>query len=167
MAASRDPDAHARQLANLVPAGPAPPGNNNATIHGGFATYKTLPVASVAAAIYRELEQETPLRDHDGGLPLADRTVVELLATDLARLASISEWIEQHGTFDSKGKPRTTLLELERRLRNEARDHCARLGLDPRGRVALGLDLQRGAEGFDLAQALSDLPDDEDGPSDG
>jgi hypothetical protein len=68
MALSDDPVRREAQLANLQ-AG-APLGNPRTRRHGGYATHKTLPADSVAAAIYAELEQETPLRDGDGGLPV-------------------------------------------------------------------------------------------------
>ncbi len=116
-----------------------------------------------ARAIYSALAAEAPLRDAGGGLPAADRTAVELLALCLARLESIARWLELHGLLDpDSGEPRAA-VDLERRLRVEAADHAAALGLTPRARVALGLDLQRG---FDLAQAMSALTDDEGGGRD-
>lgn len=118
---------------------------------------------SVAAAIFAELEAEAPLRGREGELPVHDRAAVELLATCLARLASIAAWIEEHGVVDAKGRP-WPVLEVERRLRNEASGHLRDLGLTPRARVALGLALQAGAS-RSLAELLSDL-DEEDG-SDG
>jgi Phage terminase, small subunit len=151
---SSDPSSRSVQLANLRPAPPAPPGNNHAERHGA---HKTLPSESVAAAIYDELANETPLREQDGALPAADRAAVELLSVCLARLKSIGQWIEEHGALDGKGKPRP-VIEVERRLRAEARDHLRDLGLTPRARLALGIALQRGSE-FDLAQVLSDLED--------
>jgi hypothetical protein len=151
---STDPVKRDRQLANLRPGPPAPPANGLAERHGA---HKTLPVRSAAAAIYAELEQETPLREGDGDLPAADRTAVELLASCLARLASIGAWLHEHGAIDPEGQPRP-VLEVERRLRNEAADHCAALGLTPRARLAIGLDLQRGV-GASLAELLSEIPE--------
>jgi hypothetical protein len=158
-------DARARQLAGLRLWPPAPVGNERGTTHAAYATAKTLPVGSKAEAIAAELAAEAPLRDRDGGLPVADRTVIEMLALCLCRIERIAVWVDEHGEFDEEGTPRP-VLEMERRLRNEAAEHCASLGLTPRSRVALGLDLARGAAGFDLAQALSDLPED-GGGSDG
>jgi hypothetical protein len=152
MALSDDPVRRGAQLANLRPAPPAPRNNDNAETHGA---HKTLPVDSVAAAIARGVEAETPLRGPDGGLPAADRVAVELLAGCLSRLARIGEWVEVHGPLDGKGKPRP-VLEVERRLRNEAREHLRELGLTPRARVAIGITLQRGA-GASLAELLSAL----------
>ena len=159
MPLSDRPEARARQLANLRAAPPPPElGNGRATKHGGRATHKTLPVASVASRIYELLARETPLRDADGELPPADRTAVELLALCLSRLESIAHWVELHGVLDEHGEPRS-VLDYERRLRAEALDHCKQLGLTPRARVALGLDVQRGKAAFTLAEILSDLPE--------
>jgi hypothetical protein len=62
-----------------------------------------------------------------------------------------------HGWLDGKGEPRPS-AHLERLLRAEIADHCDALGMSPRSRARLGLDLQRG---YDLAQAMSD-PDPEE-----
>jgi hypothetical protein len=115
-------------------------------------------VGSYAEAVYELLAEEAPLRDRDGGLPAADRVAVELLATCLARLASIAAWIEEHGLVDRRGRP-WPVVEVERRLRNEARDHARDLGLTPKARTAIGITLQRGAAAS-LAELLSDLEED-------
>jgi hypothetical protein len=162
---SREP-ARQRQLANLRDAPPAPPaGNTRSMRHGGRATAKTLPVAGKARAIYDELASETPLRDGDGALPAADRVAVEMLALCLCRIESIAAHLELVGILDEHGEPRS-LLELERRLRAEAGDHCRQLGLTPRARVAIGLDFVRG-KAVDLATLLSEIPEPVDGESGG
>jgi hypothetical protein len=148
-----------RSLANLTP---APVGNAHAVKHGGQATRKTLPVGSVAEAIFAELEQEAPLRDAEGGLPAADRAAVELLALCLCRIQRVAAWLEEHGEFDEKGRPRP-VLEVERRLRGEARDHMRDLGLTPRARAVLGLTLVRGRDALTLAEAMSELDEGGDG----
>ena len=160
MGLSSRPDARRRQLANLTPQPPAPePGNRRALRHGGHASPRTLPVDGKARAIYAILADDAPLRNADGGLPSADRTAVELLALCLCRLESIAAWLQMHGLLTEAGEVRPA-VELERRLRVEAADHCAQLGLTPAGRARLGLDLARG---FDLAQAMSALTDEEGG----
>jgi len=155
MALSGDPAARGRQLANRQGFPPAPVGNDRGATHGGYATHKTLPVDSLAAELYELLELEPPLRDGDGALPAQDSVAVELLATCLARLRRIGEWLEENDVFDKRGRPRS-VLELERRLRAEARDHMRDLGLTPRARVAIGISLQRGREAS-LAELLADL----------
>lgn len=132
---------HPRSLANLRRGGPITPAN--ALRHGGHATARVLPVDGKARAIYALLAEEAPLRDQAGGLPAADRTAVELLALCLARLESIARYVELHGLLAEDGEVRPC-VELERRLRVEAAGHCADLGLTPRARVVLGLQLQRG-----------------------
>jgi hypothetical protein len=148
MPLSHDPEARARQLGNLRNA-PAPePGNRRAMTHGGKASARLLPVKGKSRAIYAMLAEDAPLRENDG-LPAADRTLVELLALCLARLESLAAWLEAHGWLDPKtGNPRPA-VDLERHLRVEARGHAEALGLSPRSRVALGLDLMRAAETLD------------------
>jgi len=61
----------------------------------------------------------------------------------------VSAHLRDFGLFDqATGEPRPA-LDLERRLRAETLDLAESLGLTPRSRAKLGLDLQRG---FDLAQ---------------
>lgn len=149
---SQRPGPRTRQLANLTARPPAPePGNRRAVTHGGHATARVLPVEGKSRAIYDLLSEDAPLRGPDGGLPAADRTAVELLALCLARLESIARYVELHGLLTDAGEVRPC-VELERRLRVEAAGHCADLGLTPRARVALGVDLARG---FDLAQLMA------------
>jgi hypothetical protein len=159
MPLSSDPAARERQLANRRTFPAAPVGNDRGATHSAAATAKTLPVAGKARELREMLAAETPLRDADGGLPAADSTAVELLALCLLRIERVAAWLEEHGEFDKRGRPRP-VLEVERRLRAEARDHMRDLGLTPRARVAIGLSLQRGRE-VSLAELLADL--DEDG----
>jgi hypothetical protein len=155
MPLSEDPKARSNQLANLVSAPPAPEGHTRTVKDGHSATAKTLPVESREAEIYAQLAEETPLRDGDGGLPIADRTTVEMLALALCRLESCAHYTRLHGYLDGKGRPRPT-AEHERRLREEVKGLCKELGLTPRARVAIGLNMQRGVT---LAELLSDLPE--------
>jgi hypothetical protein len=165
MPLSDRPEARERQLANLRPAPPAPLGHTRSLRHGAHASPKTLPIEGKARLIFEQLAAETPLREGDDELPVADRVAVELLALCLCRIESIEHYLQLHGELDEKGNLRPA-AEHARRLRNEAKDHCAALGMNARARVALGMELQRASGAFDLAQMLSDLPD-EDGPSDG
>jgi hypothetical protein len=150
--------ARQRQLSNLRRA-PAPPaGNRRAVKSGAWATAKTLRVEPKVQAIYEQLAEEAPLRAPDGSLPAADSTLVELLALCLARLESVAAYLSVYGPLDeSRGGAVRPAAEYERRLRLEARDHASALGLSPRARVALGLDLQRTVS---LADAMSE-PDSE------
>lgn len=159
MPLSGHPERRAAQLANLVPAPPAPAGHTRTLKHGAEATSKTLGVESRAATIFAELAEEAPLRAGDGGLPVADRTIVEMLALALTRLESCHLYTTMHGYLDEKGKPRPA-AEHERRLRVEVKALCKDLGFTPRSRVDLGLKVQQGRT---LAEEMSDLPEDGDG----
>ena len=153
MPLSSDPVARAKQLANLRG---APPGAARNLKHGGQASPRMLPVDGKSRVIYARLAEDAPLREGDQ-LPAADRTTVELLALCLARLESIATWLEANGWLNPKtGEPRAA-VDLERRLRVEARDHAEALGLSPRSRVALGLDLLRATGAFDWEAHLAPL----------
>jgi hypothetical protein len=163
MPLSNNPSARRTQLANLRKAPPAPTGHTRANKDGFYATAKTLPVEGKARLIAEELASESPLRDGDGDLPMADRAAIELTALCLCRIESIEHYLQLHGELDEKGNLRPA-TEHARRLRSEAKDHLSALGMTTRSRIALGLDLQRGAAA-DFATLLADLPD-EDGPAD-
>ena len=94
-------------LANLVPgAGAGVVGNVRALRHAGHARQATLVRAgSWAERIYEELQAEAPLRDAEGGLPIHDRQVVELLASALARLDAVTAWLDTRPPVDEKGRP--------------------------------------------------------------
>ena len=141
---SRDPAKRERQLANLTSRPPAPPAGNTRNLrHGAHARQATLIAADAwEGRIYHELEAEAPLRGADGGLPPADRQAVELLAKCLARLQAVAGYLDLHGPLGEDGTPRPA-LDAEGRLRREAGEYLDRLGMTPRARAALGLDITR------------------------
>jgi hypothetical protein len=155
---SRDPEARARQLANLNPRPPAPPaGNVRALKHGGTARQATLIRAgSWAERILAELEAEAPLRADDGGLPAHDRQVVELLASALARLEAVDGWLATRPPVDEKGRP-WPAEDVARRLRREAGGYLESLGMTPASRARLGLDLARTSSLAELMAADAEL----------
>ena len=147
MPLSKDPIKRAKQLANLKPqpAPPPPEGNVRALVHGGRARKATLVAAgSWAAAILAELEAEAPLRDADGGLPAHDRQLVELLASALARLQAVTSWLDTRPAVDEQGRP-WPAEDVAHRLRREIAGHLDALGMTPKSRAALGVDLVRAA----------------------
>lgn len=152
MPLSRDPAKRERQLANLRPAPPAPGGNQRSRTHGGYAAVAREQLDVKAREVFEALAADAPLRGADGGLPAADALPVRLLAECLCRLEAVGADLRDHGWRDrATGEPRP-VVELERRLRAEALDYAEALGMTPRSRARLGLDLQRG---FDLAAALA------------
>jgi hypothetical protein len=109
-----------------------------------------------ARSIFDAVAHDAPVRAEDGGLPREDAVTVRLLADALCRLDSIGEYLGRCGWQDAKGEPRA-VLDVEARLRNQALDLTRELGMTPRSRAALGLDLVRVATAGDqLAQHLHD-----------
>lgn len=153
MPLSDDPSKRQRQLANLKQAPPAPRRNARARVHGGYAQVAEARLDASAREVFAAVASDAPLRGPDGELPASDAVAVRLLADCLCRLDDVSANIRDHGLFDAKTKALRPVVELERRLRQEAREHAGELGLTPRSRVALGLDLARGA---DLATAMAE-----------
>jgi len=146
---SSDPRKRSRQLENLRRGPPAPVGNRLALRHGGYAAIARERLEAKVLEVADALGSDLPLRDAAGGVPRADAVAVRLLAENLCRLDDVSAHLRDFGLFDqATGEPRPA-LDLERRLRAETLDLAESLGLTPRSRAKLGLDLQRG---FDLAQ---------------
>lgn len=161
-------------LANLRPP-PAPEkGNQRAATHGGFARIAPARLEQQEQEVFDALAADAPVRDSSGGLPAADTVVVSLLAETLCRLSNVREWIAENGVFDTRRftstdpkkqrdkrrKQRTRarkdpmrVVEVEARLRREALDYAESLGMTPRSRARLGLDMARTA---DLANAMSE-----------
>jgi hypothetical protein len=135
------PGTRGREISNrnLRNAPPAPRDNTRHLMHGGYARPNVLAVDGRTRALYDLLAEDAPLREA-GELPRADRIRVELFALCLARLESVSAYVQMHGMLDAKGNERPA-TDLERRLRREAAEHADALGMSPRARVALGLQL--------------------------
>lgn len=144
MPLSRDPDKRSRQLANLRPgAGAGPPGNRRALAHGGYAAVSPLERDRKAQKIFEALAADAPMRDGAGGLPAADTAVVSLFARCLVQLERVEADMADHGWKDRESGDPRPVVELARRLRGEALDYAEALGMTPRSRAKLGLDLTR------------------------
>jgi hypothetical protein len=91
-------------------------------------------------------------------LPAADSVTVALLAQALCRLEDVGAYLTNHGLLDGDGQVRAA-VDIERRLRLEAADHAAAMGMNPAARMRLGLDLVRQ---HDLAQEMAALADAEE-----
>ena len=155
MPLSGDPTARERQLANLVPgARTAEPGNQRAVTHGAYAAIARERLDTKMREVFDALAGDAPLREADGSLPAADALVVELLAETLCRRENLRQHLADYGWRDQATKePKTALLDLERRLRKEAATYADQLGMTPRSRARLGLDLVRTV---DLSRAMSE-----------
>lgn len=149
-------------LANLRVGPPAPHGNALARTHGAYARVARDRMEAKVAAVFDALSEDAPLREADGSLPASDAVVVRLLAENLARLESVAGYLAVHGVADDE-KALRPAVEIEARLRQEALGHAEALGLSPRSRAKLGLDLTRAAgEAAPLylaAQAVVTNPD--------
>jgi hypothetical protein len=128
---------------------PPPKGNKLALKHGAHAKPPANRVRALENGIYDALAAAAPVRDGDS-LPAADAATVRLAARTLARLESVSAWLDVHGPLDKRGKPRSA-ANWERRLTATAAKLLASLGMNPQARARLGVDIQR----IDLATAMS------------
>lgn len=137
--------------ANLRNAPAAPVGNQRARTHGAYAGVAAVALETKALAIFDALAVDAPVRADDGGLPREDTVAVRLLADTLCRLDAVGEYLARRGWQDDRGSPRP-VLDLEMRLRSQALNLAIELGMTPRARAALGLDLARARQSLDLAQ---------------
>jgi hypothetical protein len=156
MPLSRNPFARRRQLRNLRGrTSEQMIANTNSLKHGGYGTVARERMEGKVAEVYDAISLDAPLRDPDGDLPAPDAAMVRLLAECLCRIESIGAYLRDHGLIDPKTKaPRESVIYLEARLQNNASDYLDALGMSPRSRARLGLDLRR-SEAFDLAEFWS------------
>lgn len=144
MPLSTDPAKREVQLANLKQGGTvAPTGNARAKTHGGFAVIARERLEEREREILDALSADLPLTEPDGSVPPADAVVIALFAEVLCRLADVKDYHGRRGIETAKGVLRPS-VEVEGRLRREALDFAESLGMTPRSRARLGLELQRG-----------------------
>ena len=127
--------------------------------HGAYAAIAR--VDDKVREVFDAIADDVPLRERDGGLPAADTVIVQLLAEALVRRAGIAEYLarEADAAAEEKRPPRLeeSVLNFERRLRQEAARYADQLGMTPQSRSRIGLDLARtGAAVGDLSSALSE-----------
>ena len=150
---SGDPVKREAQLANLRPgAGAGDGGVQQALGHGGYAALARERLEHKALEVYDALAVDAPLRGIDGGLPSHDAVAVAMLAECLCRLEDVSANVRDFGTFEQRGRRKGSVrpaVELEARLRREVATWLDALGMTPKSRAALGLDL---AASVDLAR---------------
>ncbi|MEA2199446.1 MAG: hypothetical protein QOI89_42 [Solirubrobacteraceae bacterium] len=131
---------HPRSLANLKRGNnDAPLGNTQTVRHGGYAQVAAEALDMKAREVYDALAADAPLRAADGSLPSHDAVVVRLLADTLCRLDSLGAWLAGRWATE-QARP---ALELEMRLRTQALDLAESMGMTPRSRSRIGLDLVR------------------------
>lgn len=142
MPLSPDDSARGRQLANLNRGGPTIPGNRSAVRHGAHARISRDRLEARVAEMRDALAEDAPVKSN------ADSVVLTELAQAQCRLDDVRSYITQHGLLTDKGEVRPA-VELERRLVGQVLDISEAMGMTPRSRAKLGLDIQRG---LDLAQ---------------
>lgn len=148
MPLSRDPGARARQLANLRKGDTRPVGNGNARTHGAYAEITEDQLRDHELRIFEALAADAPVRAPDGSLPREDTLIVRQLAESLVRLQRISTHLIAKGMEREDGSLRPA-VELELRVRGHVLDLCRELGMTPKARAALGVDLVRAATAGD------------------
>ncbi len=127
-------------------------GNSRALQHGARASDANLVhLDDTRQALFDWLAATAPVREA-GQLPQADMPAVEDCARAWARVRQIDDWVSKHGPLDKRGRPRPALQALERASKNLT-EKLAQLGMTPRARVSLGVDLVRTV---DLATAMSE-----------
>lgn len=142
-----------RSLANLRPVDAAPVSNQRARTHGGYATVARERLDAKVREVFDALAADAPLRDTRGGLPRADSVAVRLLAECLCRLEDVRANVAIYGAVNERSGKVRPATDLEQRLRREAADYLDALGMTPRSRGKLGLDLTRAV---DLSNAMSE-----------
>jgi Phage terminase, small subunit len=153
---SSDPDARARQEANLVPAPPAPEGNARAEKHGG---YRPIPRADLSAdmqVFYAAFVSVVPARssvDPDQVAP-ADEAAVEVCARAFQRWRRVGAWVEEHGEIDEEAGAERPAARFELACERALHRALDALGLTPKSRLRLGLRLMQAAA--DLSTAMSE-----------
>jgi hypothetical protein len=148
---SKDPRKRQRSLANLKKGQRA--GRPNGRTHGGYSRVARARLEAKQLEVYDALSEDVPLKAPDGGVPAADSPLLRLLATVLCRLQDVEQHIALYGAFDQRTKEARRVLDVEARLRAEAAGYMSQLGMSPRSRAKLGLDLVRQA---DVAEAMSE-----------
>ncbi len=140
-----------RSIANLKRGGnPAPATKVNRLTHGGYRQVAEAELDAKARNVFEALAADAPLRSADGGLPAHDAVVVRLLADVLCRLDSVGAWLAGRWATE-QARP---VIELEVRLRGQALDLCESLGMTPRSRARLGIDIAKTEA--TMAEALAD-----------
>jgi hypothetical protein len=152
--AARNPNSLANLRRGPGPGPPLPPppkGNTRSLRHGGRAEVTIPGLDAARRDIYDRLAASAPVRGPEGELPAADEATVALAARALARHRSVDNWLAAHGVLDEKtGEPKKAVYYAESSART-ADGLLAKLGMNPKDRAALGLDIARTSH-FDLAR---------------
>jgi hypothetical protein len=134
--------ARTRSNANLVPGGGAGDrGLQRAAKHGAYAAIAARELSDKVREVYDAISADAPVKDQ-GTLPAADTVIVRQLAETLVRRERVRESELRHGIEAPDGKLRG-VVEFGLRLDGHIAKLCDAIGLTPRSRAALGLELAR------------------------
>lgn len=145
MPLSRDEQARHRQLANLRRgAGDAGAGvgNSRAVTHGAYARIAEAELEANTKRVFDAIAADAPVRTAADALPAHDGMIVRQLAEALVRRDRVRLTELRHGLEAPNGKLRG-VVEYGLRLDAQILEYAKELGMTPRSRAALGLDLAR------------------------
>lgn len=161
---SDDPAKRERQMSNLQPGqhvGNLVPGAGQAARaadtlrHGAYSRRLTENVEEEVSELMDALADTAPVRAADGGLPCHDVIAVEALARTLRRWRAVEAWLDLHGILDERtGEPKPA-AKLAGDLHGRLVRGLEGMGMTPKARAALGLDLARTLQA-DPSAVLSD-----------
>lgn len=134
---SVDPVRRQNQLANLRKGG----GNRGWVVHGGYARIATEQLDAKTREIYEAIAVDAPVQD-EGQLPAADALAVAELARALILRDRIVDFVGRRGFEDASGNVRPVVSELAKH-NSVILNYLEALGMTPRSRAKLGLDLAR------------------------
>jgi hypothetical protein len=129
-------------LANLRPGAGAGDGGLQRNLgHGAYAAIAKIEMDAAVKRVYDAVAADAPVRS-EGELPRQDTIVVRQLAEALVRRERIRESELRHGIEAADGKLRG-VVEYGLRLDNQITKLAIELGMTPRSRAALGVDITR------------------------
>jgi hypothetical protein len=149
---SRDPEARSRQIANLRRGGPVQPGNRHTVTHGAYARITQAELDAEVRELMDAIGEDLPVREADGGVPAADVILLEMLAGNRIQRRRVRESEVRHGIEERDGGLRP-VVGLGVTLDNQALRYLEQLGMSPRSRAALKLDLVRAETAGDRLEA--------------
>lgn len=128
------------------------PSNQVATKHGAYAAIAERELTEKVRELFEAIGSDLPVRDAGGGVPAADVIPLRMLAETLIRRERVRETEMREGFETPDGRLRG-VVEYGLRLDGHALKLCEQMGLTPRSRLALGVDLVRVANASERLDA--------------
>lgn len=124
--------------------------------HGAHSAALVADVSEEVSELAAALSDVAPVRDPDGGLPVADTVAIERCARLLRRYRRLEAWLDLYGELDEKTGGAKPAARLAEEIGTSLDRSLAALGMTPSSRAKLGLDLARTV---DLAQEWNEGDD--------